>query len=200
MEVCEYECVPQHVDGGQRTQLWPSPLLGQSLLLNVLLQYVLQAGWPSGFQKVLLFLSPTSPRDCWDYTCVPLHPSFYMISGGRTHSSGVCGQYLHLLHHLTNHQIVFFLKYNSSSLSLFSFSFYFLSCVCTHVHAITLSWVLECAEVRGQCSPSTVWIPGIELRWLGLGVRSLTCWAMFPALLFLIKVGTHQLESRIYHS
>lgn len=128
--------MPQHVDGGQRTQLRPSPLLGQSLLLNVLLQYVLQAGWPSGFQKVLLFLSPTFPRDCWDYTCVPLHPSFYMISGGRTRSSGVCGQYLHLLHHLTNHLIVFFfLKYNSSSLSLFLFFFLLLPFMCMHTCA-----------------------------------------------------------------
>lgn len=142
MEVCECECVPQHVDRGQRTQLRPSPLLGQSLLLNVLLQYVLQAGWPSGFQKVLLFLSPTFPRDCWDYTCVPLYPSFYMISGGRTHSSGVCGQYLHLLHHLTNHPIVFFSKIQF--ILPFSLSFLFPS-TSFHVyaHMCTLSPSLE---------------------------------------------------------
>lgn len=67
-------------------------------------------------------------------------------------------------------------------------------CVCTRAHTHTHThypqhvWESQRKTYRSCFSPTTVWIPGIELRLSGLVENIFTCWAILlvPTVLFLV--------------
>lgn len=66
--------------------------------------------------------------------------------------------------------------------SYYVFTYLFISvytheCVCTHKHA----WRSEGQSFKSCFSPTTTWVPGIELMSLGLGTSTFTCGAILPA-------------------